>query len=75
MKYFLKDCTKEVLEIFKSTVIEKIKLLLLYPPKWQPFKDFAKLHESLKLNIVNKVYNIVKGAVSGLSQFLTTESP
>ena len=38
--------------------------------KWWPFKLFVKLHESPLL-----IANIVKGAVSGLKQFLTTENP
>ena len=42
----------------------------LCPIKWQPLKFFAKLHKSPLL-----IANIVKGAVSGLRQFLATESP
>ena len=53
-----------------------IKRLLLFrskigvPIKWRPFNFFAKLHETLLL-----IANIVKDAVSGLTQFLTREGP
>ena len=46
------------------------KSVPLRPTKWQPWKCFAKLHKSPLL-----IANIVKGAVSGLRQFLATESP
>ena len=42
----------------------------LCPIKWRPLKFFAKLHKSPLL-----IASIVKGAVSGLRQFLATESP
>ena len=41
----------------------------LCPIKWRPLKVFAKLHKSLLL-----IANTVKGAVSGMRQFLATES-
>ena len=37
--------------------------------KWRPFKVFVKLHKIPLLKA-----NIVKGAVSGLRQFLATEN-
>ena len=54
---------------------QNLKKLLTYflkdcPTEWQPWKCFAKLHKSPLL-----IANIVKGAVSGLRQFLATESP
>ena len=42
----------------------------LCPIKWRPLKFFAKLHKSPLL-----IASIVNGAVSGLRQFLATESP
>ena len=51
-------------------VIEDFKPLLLCPIKWRPLKLFAKLHEGPYLKA-----SIVKDAVSGLRQFLATESP
>ena len=50
-------------------VIENFKPLLLCPIKWRPLKLFAKLHEGPYLKA-----SIVKDAVSGLRQFLATES-
>ena len=44
--------------------------LLLCPIKWRPLNFFVKLHKSPLL-----IASIVKGAVSGLRQFLATESP
>ena len=70
MTYFLKVCTKKVLTIYKSIAIENFKPLPLCPIKWSQFKVFVKLHKSLFL-----VANRVKSAVSGLRQFLATESP
>ena len=46
------------------------KSVPLYPIKWRPLKFFAKLHKSPLL-----IASIVNGAVSGLRQFLATESP
>ena len=62
---FLKRLSKKVLKIYKSISIENFKLVPLCP-----FKIFAKLNKSPPL-----IPNIVKGAVSGLRQFLATESP
>ena len=59
-----------VLEIYNLIVIENFKPVLLCPIKWRPLKFFAKLHKSPFL-----IASIVKGAVSGLRQFLATESP
>ena len=70
MIYFLKDCTKKVLKMYKSIAVENFKPMPLCPLKWWPLKFFAKLRKSPLL-----ISNIVKGAVSGLRQFLTTESP
>ena len=67
---FLKDCTKKVLKIYKSIVIENFKPVPLFPIKLGLFKVFVKLHKSPL-----SIGNIVKGAVSGLRQFLATESP
>ena len=47
-----------------------LKSVPLCPIKWQLLKFFTKLHESCLL-----IYNIIKGAVSGLRQFLATENP
>ena len=70
LTYFLKDCAKKVLKIQNSIVIENFKPVLLCPIKWRPLNFFAKLHRSPLL-----IASIVKGAVSGLRQFLATESP
>ena len=51
-------------------VIENFKLMSLCPIKWQPLKVFAKLGKSLLL-----IGNVVKGTVSGLREFVATESP
>ena len=66
MTYFLKDCTKKVLKIYKSIAVENFKPVPLCPIKWRPLKFFAKLHKSPIL---------ISNIVSGLRQFLTTESP
>ena len=66
----LKDCTKKSLTIYNSIVIENFKPMPLYLIKWRPFEILVKLHKSLLL-----IGNIVKGPVSDLRQFLTTESP
>ena len=50
--------------------MEDFKPVPLCPIKWRPFKLFVKLHKTLLL-----IVNIIKGAVSGLRQFLATESP
>ena len=50
-------------------MIENFKLMPLYPIKWRPFKVFVKLCKSPLL-----IANIVKGAVSGLRQFLATKN-
>ena len=70
MECFLKDCINKVLITYKSLVIENFKPVRLWPIKCQPFEVFAKLHKSPLLTA-----NIVKEAVSGLRQFLATESP
>ena len=70
LTYFLRDFTKQISKIYKSVVIESFKLVSLCPIKWRAFKVFVKLNESSLL-----ITNIVKGAVSGLRQFLATESP
>ena len=67
---FFKRLSKEVLKIWNSIVIEHFRPVPLSPIKWQPLKGFAKLHKSPLLTS-----NIIKGAVSGLRQFLATESP
>ena len=67
---FLKYCTKKVLKIYKSVVIENLKPVLLCSTKWRPLQVFVKLHESSLL-----ITNIVKGTVSGPRQFLATASP
>ena len=70
LTYFIKDCTKKVLKIYKSIVTENFKLPLC-PIKWRPFKAFVKLHKCTLL--IDNI--IVKGAVSGLRQFLVSETP
>ena len=67
---FFKRLSKEVLKIWNSIVIENFRPVPLSAIKWQPLKVFAKLHKSPLLTS-----NIIKGAVSGLRQFLATESP
>ena len=65
--YFLKDCRRK---FWRFRINSNWKSVPLCPIKWQPLKFFAKLHKSPLL-----IANIVKGAVSGLRQFLATESP
>ena len=55
---FLKDCTKKVLKIYKSVVIENFKPVLICSINWRPFKVILKLHKSPLL-----IDNRVKGAV------------
>ena len=61
---------RKVLKIYKSIVIANFKPVLLCAIKWQSFKVFAKSYKSSLL-----IANIVIGAVSGLREFLATESP
>ena len=49
--YFLEDCTKRVLKIYKSIVIENFELVPLCPIKWRSFKVFVKLCKSSLLTI------------------------
>ena len=56
--------------IYESTVIEKFKPVPPCPIKWWHFKVFVKLLKSPPL-----IAPVVKGAVSGLRQFLAIESP
>ena len=42
LNIFLKDCTKKVLKIYKSLVIENFKPVPLCLIKWRPFKVFVK---------------------------------
>ena len=69
MTYFLKDCTKKVLKIYKPIVIENFKHVPLCLIKWRHFTAFVKLLKSPFL-----IGNVVKGVLSGLRQFLGTES-
>ena len=62
LTYFLKDCPKKFLKIFKSIVIENFKPGQLCPIKWRPFNVFMELHKNPLL-----IANIVKGAISGLT--------
>ena len=60
-------------ESFEDLVINsnwKIQTVPLFPMKCRPFKNFAKLREITLL-----IGNTVQGAVSGLRQFLATDSP
>ena len=56
--------------IYESTVIENFKPVPLCPIKWWHFRVFVKLLKSPLL-----IATVVKGAVSGLRQFLAIESP
>ena len=51
-------------------VIVNFEPVPLCPIKWRSFKVFAKLHKTPLL-----IANIVKGALSGLRQFMASESP
>ena len=46
LTYFSKDSTKTVMKIYKSIVIESLKLVPLSPIKWWVIKVFAKPHKS-----------------------------
>ena len=70
MKYFLKDCTKKVLKIYKSIVIENFKPGALCPIKWRPFKVFAKLHKDPIF-----IADIVKGTVLELKTIFGNGKP
>ena len=67
---FFKKLYEESFKIYKSIVIENFKPVPLCPMKWWPFKVFVNLQKSFLL-----IANIVKGAGSGLRQFLATGSP
>ena len=67
---FLKKLYEVSFQYFKSIVIENYKPVPLCPIKWRPFKIFVKSHKSPLL-----IANTVNSAVSGLRQFLATESP
>ena len=67
--FYVRNRTKKILKIYKSTAVENFKPLPLCPIKRRPAKVFVKLYKSRIL-----IANIVKGAVSGLRQFLATES-
>ena len=67
LTYFLKDCQRK---FWRFRINSKWKSVPLCPIKCQPLKFFEKLHKCPLL-----IANIVKGAVSGLRQFLATESP
>ena len=59
MTHFLKDCTKKVLKIYKSIVIENFKPVPQCPIRWRPFKVVVKLHKS-PLLIANTIKVVVK---------------
>ena len=67
--FFLKDCTKKVFKIYKSTVIEHFKPMPLCSIKWRPLKVSVILESPLL------IANIVQSTLSGLIQFLATDSP
>ena len=70
LTYFSKDSMKNVLKIYKSIVIESLKLVSLSPIKRWAIKVFAKLHKSPIL-----IANTIRFAAADLRQFLETESP
>ena len=60
----------KVLKIYKSIIIENLKLVPLCPKNWRSFQVFVKLNKSPLL-----IANILKGANLGLRQILATENP
>ena len=67
---FFKSLYAESFEDLQIIVIKNFKPVPLCPIKWQSCKIFATLRKSPLL-----IANIVKCVVSGLRQFLATESP
>ena len=67
--FFKRLCAKRF-EDLELIVIEIFKSAPLCPIKWRSLNVFGKL---LKIPLL--IANKVKGAVSGLTQFLATESP
>ena len=66
---FFKRLFEERFGDLELIVIENFKIVPLCPINRRPLKVFAKLHKSPLL-----IANTVKSAVSGLRQFLATES-
>ena len=43
LTYFLKNCTKKVLKIYRSIKIENFETVAPCPIKWQPFQVFREI--------------------------------